>query len=43
MKFKARGKDRGVCRAGGEKRCGIESSPQVPAVLRDREQGGGGL
>lgn len=24
----------------GEKRCGIESGPQVSAVLRDREQGG---
>lgn len=27
----------------GEKRCGVESGPQVPTVPRDREQGGGGL
>lgn len=42
MKFKARG--RTVPYAGrGEKRCGIENGPQVPAVPRDRDQGGGGL
>lgn len=39
MNFKAGG--RTVMYAGwGEKRCGVESGPQVPAVLRDRKQGG---